>query len=1039
MKNIHLTVLMLLTLLFSACKDDKFGIAGDYSEGDPTVLTMKITVPAKNTIISRSLDADFESRINQMVIIGFEVNTGRKIFHNITSQLESGNYTEAAGRTYSLSSEINTYTGIYNLYLIANWQSVYANLTADEIEAMTESEIQQIDFKNVNKSVDLFGDYGMPMSQKIENYQLNLGSNTLTGVSMRRATANITFLIKNATHADNAKIPEGNEPNFTPTGYTVYRLPESAKGFEEAKVVTTGTFDSPNRVMSEPEDLTSGWQYEFDFYMLENNQEGTLTDSQKAAITSAANPQAAREAWEGNTNDYASRKFTNAPESSTFVVIRGNYTGPAGMDGTGNYSSVNYSGEVNYIIHLGNMDASQGGSADNFNVLRNEMHTYRVTINGANSILVNVDVNQLDKHNPGMEGFLNEQPVADLDAHYNKVMLQILGASIYASNDTEHNNTLVLQTPVNGFNRVEININNLTDTDDYKWVQFQKPGTDLDVFPRYAGVDNYGATGYGYITDLVKEIANYKAGTIQASDLKYCSINGNYFATAAFVDENVYSDNSSLAIIDWAGEARTRRVMTLNPNQRKVSQNEQNTVNNGSSFSISQLPVVSTYSLTRTDLPNYNPTGFEQIMEETNIRENAFFTAATSEYGPYAHFYKSALDYGQMNTSHTSGVFDDAKPQQMTLDLKRDITINEDYTSFYKLGGSNESATYSFTPSEYTTVAQAIAIHNRDLNGNGEIDDDEIRWYIPTATQLYIYNFGYDQISNTDLWLSDPEQNNLDLQSLPGKSADKAFPRYITSSRRGQRLFWQDMRGVASNIENWSAPFNNIRFARNLGKFSGSYNADITRMSVHDSDRRIISFINPLICRNFSWTEPYPAANVRSEYNLLPKAFQYMEDPINVFTNNSTFYGLSELSQEEQVAKIYEYTIDAVNEKYSTSYTKLPNGWRVPNQRELIVLYINNVIRDMVLANKFTAQTASQAVRYDEETGRYEYIGYVFSTTFMSGTLYATARNNPICFSPSGMDLSVGYSQPCMRVILVRDVDPATGEPIAEQTDTILK
>ena len=190
MKNIHLTVLMLLTLLFSACKDDTIYGGGDYSNGEPATLNMRITVPVDREVkpLSRSFDKDRESEIKQLVIVGFESSSGRQLFIDLTGNLVSTSISDKAGRTYTLNEEVNVEAGSgrYRLYLIANWQSAYANLTASDIKEMSEDEIKALDFTNTDEHIIIFGDYGLPMSQVLTGeqgyYEITAGSNTLNGV-----------------------------------------------------------------------------------------------------------------------------------------------------------------------------------------------------------------------------------------------------------------------------------------------------------------------------------------------------------------------------------------------------------------------------------------------------------------------------------------------------------------------------------------------------------------------------------------------------------------------------------------------------------------------------------------------------------------------------------------------------------------------------------------------------------------------------------------------------------------------------------------
>lgn len=1039
MKNIHLTVLMLLTLLFSACKDDTFRGIGDVPVGEPALIDLRINVAAQKAV-SRSLDQDFESRINQMVIIGFENTTGDKITLSLTGNLADKGTTNLAGRTYELNSPIETKSGNYDLYLIANWQSVYSNLTQSAIEAMSREEIEAMTFTNTGHQTELFGDYGFPMTQKISNFTIYPKEEqvtTLTGVSMKRASAHITFRFKNGAGVGD------NKPNFVPNSYTVYRLPEEATSFADAQPIQSGTFDSEHiAITGAGNSSEDGYAYAFDFYMLENDQTNNVTAEQKAAIKNAENQQAAREAWVGTGNDYSNRKFTNAPAGSTFVVVQGDYSGPAAYDTNDQYTSTPYFGSVQYIIHLGNMDANAGGSYDNFNVLRNEFHTYSVTVNGAHSILVNVTV--ADGYgNPGMEGYLNLQPLAELDAHYAKVMLQIPKTSVHRTNDPKNKNHIILSTPKNGFNEQDIVCADLTDADDYKWIQFQNPGADWETtFPEYAGINTTtgeclktGGREWAHVKELIEELANYMEAqynntTRPTLKYAYTTDNSDNFYVAAFVDENVYCDDQSLAIIDWAGYSHENRVMTLNPIDRKVSDDLQSIYAEGSAFNIHQCPVVSTYSLNPNNAPDpstYNPFGFEQVEEKTTVTTNVTTGDQVKAYSN--GYFGSALEW-DLEASATPSIINDANGRQMMLEMFNIFSTGDGMAdvrdSFYKLTSKTAGySTYEFVPSNFYQVSQAINMRNRDLDGNGYLSPDEIRWYIPSLIQYYIYNFGYTVIPD-NLLLGQKGEDNV---SVAGLNADWVIPRYFTSSRAMRRVFYQDMRGGTDALTNsWVSQLNNIRFARNLGKMTDSYKEDYTRMTQIDTDKHIIKVINKGICRNFSWTTAYPAGfDAFSEYNLLPTAFEYNINGLTLYNQNGDYkLYYDNHTKEEQIAFLNQSALNTYNQNNGTSLTALPDGWRLPNQRELIVMVINNIIPSCF----------SGVTQENIDTPANTALGYLIGVTYCSSKLWAN-RVTPMWFASTAMTIPSNWFQyGPMRAILVRDVDPNTGEPIATQSST---
>lgn len=1026
MKKLSLLTFLLTAVFFSACKDDTFNIDGNYSEGQPATINMKITVPESKVIkpLSRSIDADFESRINELVLVGWEINSNRYEFVDLTSKISTQNISTMAGREYNLTENVPFPSGRYHLYLVANWSSEYGNLS--DLESIkSEDDFKKIVFSNTEHRTELFGEHGFPMTQILTNdgadyYQINAGDNNLNGVLLERASAHIEFNITNGP------VVNGLQPNFTPTSYTVYRIPDKTEGFSgQNNNVAIELFNSEAHAISE--ETTIG-TLSFDFFMLENRPAkgdgiGTPTKFEE------------REAWDISrqfSTEFTDRVFSNAPAGATFVVIAGNYSGPAGQDSDGQYNTTSYHGPVSYIIHLGNFNTAKGGSWDNYNVNRNEYHKYNITVNGAHSIFANVEV---QGSNQAVEGYLTADPVANVDAHYEKVMLSIPTVSIRTGSDV---NKVTLATVRNNFAETEYNVSSLSN-EDYKWIQFQKP-TDANTFPTYAGIDlNTGEclkekTAEGswcLLPDLVDELKNYletPEADRKDEQLIHATIDGDNFLVAAFIDENIYTDQADLAINSWAGFTIPNRSMSLNAQSIESSDDLQSTVSTGSSFTIIQKPIVSPYSLdpsvaSAAGVTTYNPFGFEQVEEKTTARTD---NTLTNKYYVNSDFYASSYqwDTDVADADHTT--LNKANGYSMTIEYFSS-SIPDVNTSFYKLtavsGGSRQD--YEFTPNNLYLVSHAIAMHNRDFNGNGTIDTDEIVWYIPTFTQYYMINFGYHQLPES-VWMAKREIDNYtvpsDLKLANGNNAstDTAIPRYYSSGQHDQRLFWQDQRGAQSQYDNslnWVPALNNIKFARNLGKTSeiaNSEHADITRMTQVDTENHIVRIVNSRICRNYSWTEEYPCHTVYEEANLLPKALEYSTTvySLSSSTPNFAYNNFTDKTDQEQHDALIAGAVSAYNTAHSTSYTELPDGWRVPNQRELIVLHIN----DLTNLN-----------------GNY-FNGIIFSSTKLGTTYW---KDRPYFLSilnqryqlPNsyGGNSDYGYNS----VILVRDVDTETGEPVA--------
>lgn len=1049
MSKINFLYFALLALLFSSCKDDTFsGIsAGDYSEGEPAILDIRVTVPDNSLkqIGGRSIETERESAVNSMKIIGFEINSGNRIVMDLTNNLTSTAVTDKAGRTYNLTNPVTTTSGRYRLYFLVNWQSVYAGVETASLENISEADLKKMIFNNADKHTDLYGNYGLPMTLVLDTDPADKkpgvlikpeseGTNMLTGVMLKRNTAHIEFTFRNSK-LETSELT----PNFVPRSYTVYRIPDKTNAFitDPIAAADVTTFDAPSGPVVEQLGTGADASYSFDFYMLENLA-GTVENPGTGISW--------REQWTGTGNDYANRKFDNAPAGATFVVVTGDYTGPAGKDADGNYNTTPYYGTVSYVIHLGNFGLSNG----DFNVVRNDHQKYTITVTGANSIIANVEVNN---PNASVEGNISQEPVANIDAHYAKIMLQIPTSTIYPTGYTDaqgvaHTNQIVLSTPKNGWSQETIDITALSDANDYKWIQFQKPD-DKETFPTYS------PSGHADLKTLVAELqAHRDNGTAP----QHALVDGNNYIVAAFVDENIYSSDASMAIKDWAGHTHPARVMTLNPTTSQTDGHHTSTVAGQAAFNIHQKPIVSTYSLdpSRAPDPNtYNPFGFEQVEERTSGRTVPESAVNITE-GGYGKFTDNKLFdcayYWDGTGTFSASDVDNSNGHKMML-VHFPNAINDVNDSFYKLTnvgtGASAYTTYVFTPSStYATVSQAIAMHNRDLNGNGKIDPEEMRWYVPGIVQYYIWNFGYDIIPR-DQWLPAIEEESIEMNKpfdivTSVTDGDRIMPRYFTSGREGRRIFWQDQRGASSGIPStWAVALNNIKFARNLGKFADATTANYTRMAQIDEATHTITMLNPAICRSYDKVSgPYPASFALGDYNKLPYALEYTNDLLiigkdalnTLFNNNYSSWSTASPNYQEVLDGLNTLVLNAYNTKNGTSHTELPDGWRLPNQREFLTLYVTTAFLNMEYRGTSTSTPtkplASNVFTTDKDVNAWN----LFTCTFLDSKLWKERIR--LFFSDWGYFniIKEGVTRNYNYVFLVRDVDPTTKQWVGNST-----
>lgn len=832
MKAIRFSILAALMVLLASCQDELFP-STHVKEGLPTTVDFSISVPAAEEVaVTKASVAASESEIRELMLIMFEQG-GRKMVLDVKPYMDAGTVTEGY-RKYTLTRPIDAdmygnpvLSGTYRVYAIANWSSSFSSLSG--LDQLTEGELKEQIATNPGFVYNISGTERFPMSSITENVVIELEGKSSLQIKLKRLMARIEFEFKNGTNAT-------ENPNFIPTSYTIYNIPSKANLFSKESNAISGLANADFGKSAEIA-LSSK---SFEFFMLENVQ----TAKQPGCDT-----QAKREQWTGGareaTTSPENKNFTYAPNYGTFVVVKGTYT------------SKSYIGDASFTIHLGNFsekdNTANGKDYSNFKVNRNERQIYKVTVNGVNSIVTEV-TNQTEDQ-PGAEGALAEtaQNVFVLDAHYEKVMMDLTGLGSPAY--------LFVDTPYCQDNKgqAQVDLTQITKTNfdalglDYKWVKFIKPSTASD-FP------TYNSSNAGDIHDLVTDII---AGTA-----RYYTVIDGKTMTAAFVDEYFYENKPDGSVANWTEFVNTdNRTMSIRPGIEYSPDGNSSLVQN-SHIELSQRSIKTTYAFDGKD-PEVNavyvPFGIE-TWDETG--KNYFYgdTHGQAYNNPDA----------SSNNWNPNGLKDDDGWNNTWL-----LTSGQIPASLSKAGyltsvsdNSKESHVYS----AYTALAagsrakgyNACLLRNRDENNDGRISDAELKWYLPAIDQY------------TSIWLSEDrlhEDTQLFDRANLGSASDALNKNsvYYTSSSYEKRLYWalegaSYGRAYGGSYDNAN---NGVRCVRNLVSKDNDRKYDDIPSSLTELSGNVISAQNITAIRNINHIGEYGIGHKeRSEDNKLPAAFE---------------------------------------------------------------------------------------------------------------------------------------------------------------------
>lgn len=874
MKKIHLkiytgilAVCMIMAGLSSCTVDDFFG-TDNVVEGEPVNITLNFAaVPSTDVRITRATGSDL-SELSDIVICVFH---GDGSFEQIVTNYEGGGLTVGGNsvgdngeRRYSVNFESTS--GEKKLIAVANvaagafWENLITDLTAAYNEKKTFDEVKNIVADVSHKLVaDASTTDGMQPFHVTSSSQMLISGwnegvvfgtgNTITSyggygdednqvaIKMKRAMAHITFNI--------AANPSGAKGTFTPTSFRVYNIPTKSyltNGIPEGtNLLTTGVANSDEEYVNtafENIGTAQGGNYSFNFYMPENVQ-----------ATGASSDYNSREKWNGNENSGASaenKKWTNAPQNSTFVVISGTFEGDATNPVTAN---------VEYTIHLGNFGKSGDTSRNygDFSVMRNYSYTYSVSVLDVNNIIVEAERTGGDYQN-GAEGSVYDQSSTEysynLDAHYEQVYLEYnlsdiansLGPGLSGQSlDDAIANQLILiiqseamdytheysdEAPYTTRNKrgtlspykiYADAVRNGKDPAaakaavlngagegmaptkgfDYKWIEFlPQTGTGISKYPGisswamedlddvnnksfYAGAggNNSMLDVYDMIVEMGKAIKNIYLNGSATSDKIEISTVGNDYVTrfTAFVNEYYYLHHPLTGSKATSWSVMTNKI----PREMIIAMSTQTSTDGNSSYSkihsyISQLAMQTFYndrvsSLNAFGIETYNETPLRFVfgtpkstddLSDTNGRENQ----------------KTLIGYSQSGSINWS-YYIDYQDNGWTASVGTNRSSHKLSTAAYSV-----QAAYS-----------ACMSRNRDLNGNGQIDEDEIRWFLPSLNEYIRMGIGANGISSAaQLYMGD--KTTMTKGNYPSSYITDGSL-YYTSSADSRRVYWAVEKG----------------------------------------------------------------------------------------------------------------------------------------------------------------------------------------------------------------------------------------------------
>lgn len=616
-------------------------------------------------------------------------------------------------------------------------------------------------------------------------------------LQLRRIDAKITFNVS-------VEIEDATNLAFENMIYRIHNVPNVTYLFEQQKgSAGNNTWDAAGAAQADGQDGYSCMMDdnydtfdstysdrvggEFSFYLRENRPlpKKEITRNEQGDWTSLY---AMREAWEGGSPDSKTpvhgREFTYAPEFGTFVEISGNLS----------YSHINEEGkneevygDVTYIIHLGETgnDANNQEAVNNYDVRRNVRYIYNVRITGINNM--EVEVYTQTEERPGIEGDLtiSTNRRHSFDAHYGRVLLEL----------DKRNLEKAGWSAVTPLGTIEYNPETglINAPYDYKWVLFainrqfdpENDGSSMVKFPgtqAYDGGVQFFSSSTGNLAEAIaqdmgnnidvdgdnmtfkdyiqtrnrdnyynnwrqlqsldddaclrdiNQLLNYLKKKMKDDPTSYI-FDDNIVYITAFVDEYTYIYDPRIEDYIHPGESVADHGQS--EASRRLGLWKKYT--NKGDRSLNILPMTNI---------NYSPDGNTSITNAyITLTQNSIKTIYnTGDDGP-------STAWGLETTNETGSLTYESRSSAVG---SRTNTTSDGRTNFINFwiqgndrwegnGSINWTSAMTVNGSidnadalnyNYRDAYHACITRNRDLNGNNIIDKDEIYWYLAAKDQL---------------------------------------------------------------------------------------------------------------------------------------------------------------------------------------------------------------------------------------------------------------------------------------------------------------
>lgn len=1000
----HIILLLATLLLSQSCVSELFERQCPDEEGMvDVVINFGSSAGASVDVSTKSaLGIVRESSVFNIYLMIFDSSTGNKIYghyfdgNNLGANSQKNYWTVT---NMSLATDDPTSGAIHistakkancRIVAVANMNPNDLDVSAGQLSTIkTYSELQGIVASQVRSEIAANSGFFL-MTGEIDGVRImgDSDANDITQkdytLSLQRLYAKVTFNVRIA--------PGAPIRSFTPYKWQVVNVPTCSYLLErtspkEDAATQDNQFFSTDAIGFEEESLTEAENdfyadgntkvsiHSFSFYMMENRKDPL------SAVSSYADRERRVKNNVVDHNGYftcTNGDFQYADPHSAYVVMTGKIVMGYDASAQGMNPNATLDANVTYVIHLGDFTSNVG----NFDTNRNYNYVYNIYINGASDIKAEVDANDgtassLGEPEPGASGrvVVAMEEIFDSDCHYSTQVISFHAAYMDPSKISWYVESPFNPDGIGPPPGQEIDMTKV----DYKWVEFHvnEIGDDGKYSNKRVVYRPHDWSGYSeipagdkrrtmYIDELVKylsqQIVQYNADPSNSDFDNDAEDGGPKITVTAFVDEYYYTKHPLSEQYDptlWKiivnGPMRRMHILASSATS---ADRESDVI--GSSFTIQQRAIQSIYAVQESaDLTSAWGMEFvDDMLEETGEKK----------------YWKNTNNENCGNDSPTNGRLNSLKLWGV---LNPDGTTPGTrlrWSTFLDLTSANETPQLL---SDYKYLRYSCLSRNRDNNGDGYIDPDEIRWYMASDIQLigvFMGSYGIEgdarlyQRSATDQASSDKDQwrqHIIASNRYPGAA--------YTNSNKYPRIVWAEEGVNGSNMSYTGADQTtnfSTRCVRNLGYYlEGGQRKDITLSEDPEVEPDDYVTVKRKHIENETVSENYTGAydeNTFYEFDCSRINLASLRDPVDHELvghdehskmaclsskyASAPFVDLVDLSDKgsykfngkqfnlKSNKGLNDY-LDACFPNLDSNFSVCPEGYRLPNVRELSLMW----------------------------------------------------------------------------------------------------